>query len=80
MTNSPKRYIIMICKEVKSLFRFFNLLYKSNHESGKGETDMMTRSEWRQMVFRLVREGKIKTIGEFARLFHYANKLPRTKG
>ncbi|MDR1007997.1 MAG: hypothetical protein LBL65_05485 [Campylobacteraceae bacterium] len=66
------------CKELKSFLRVLSLFTKSNRESGKGESGM-TRKKCREMAFRLVREGKITTIGEFARLFHYANKLPRQK-
>jgi hypothetical protein len=37
----------------------------------------MMRKAWREMVLYLAREGIITDIGEFARLFHLANKLPR---
>jgi hypothetical protein len=37
----------------------------------------MSRATWREMVLYLAREGFITDIGEFAYLFHLANKLPR---
>jgi len=37
----------------------------------------MTRKRFRELVSALVKSGAITSIGEFARMYHIANKLPR---